>query len=89
VGEVMIGLNLKLMAGLLAAAATASGLSYIKGRWDGHTSAVASARIEAVREASRRIVTMEKNNAEFRSLPVGELCRALAADSGLPAGSCD
>jgi hypothetical protein len=85
----MFGLNMKFIGGLLAASIAAAGLSYLKGRWDGHTSAVTSARIEAFKEASRRIATMEKNNAEFRSLPAGDLCRRLAADSGLPAGSCD
>lgn len=31
----MFGLNLKIAAGLVAGAVAASGMSYVKGRWDG------------------------------------------------------
>jgi hypothetical protein len=86
---VMFGFNLKAIATLGAAAVIAIGAAYTKGRCDGHSSAVASERAKAVVEAAIRIAKMEKNNAQIRALPVDELCRLLAADSGLPASTCD
>jgi hypothetical protein len=85
----MFGLNLKVIGAVLAAALASTSLAYIKGSRDGSASAVAFARAEAVKETSRRIATMEKTNAEFRALSAGDLCRRLAADSGLPASACD
>ena len=46
-------------------------------------------RAAAVVEAGKRIVNMEKSNAEFRNLPAVERCRALLRDSGLPLDECD
>jgi 16S rRNA U1498 N3-methylase RsmE len=86
---VMFGFNLKAIATLGAAAVIATSAAYVKGRWDGHSSAVQSERAKAVVEAAIRIANMEKINAEIRALPADELCRLLAADSGLPKGTCD
>jgi hypothetical protein len=43
----------------------------------------------ALRQAITRVQTMEKNNANFRTLSERDRCLALALDSGLPNSACD
>jgi hypothetical protein len=49
---------------------------------------VASEQVKARIEAGKRIVEMEKHNAEFRKLPAVDRCRAFMRDSGLPERHC-
>lgn len=52
----------------------------------GQAAAIQAARIEA----SKRIITMEKNNEGFKSLSARDRCIAFLRDSGLPVGThCD
>lgn len=50
---------------------------------------VEAERTAARIEAGKRIVEMEKSNAEFQKLPARDRCIAFMRDSGLPANNCD
>lgn len=50
---------------------------------------VEAERTAARIEAGKRIVEMEKSNAEFQKLPAVERCHAFMRDSGLSIDNCE
>lgn len=53
-----------------------------------YRSGVEAERTAARIEAGKRIVEMEKSNAEFQKLPARDRCIAFMRDSGLPIDNC-
>ncbi len=72
-------------SGIVIGAAIAAGPVYLYGRSDGK----AMARLEAATEAIVRMETLEKNNANFKTLSDRDRCIVFMRDSGLPIDGCD
>lgn len=72
-----------------------AGVIVAGGAWHWHAISAAydrgaaAERQAAAVAAGKRIVEMEKNNADFRALPARDRCRAFMRDSGLPESACD
>jgi len=76
---------LKLGIGAVAGAALMATPAYFYGK----SAERASAQIEQSKIALARIKTLEKNNADFNSLPDRDRCLVFMRDSGLPDAACD
>lgn len=75
----------KLGAAAILGAAVLSTASFQVGKREGKS----AAKIEAAREAVKRINTLEKNNASFRNMSDRHRCLVFMRDSGLPDSACD
>lgn len=78
----------RFIIGAVVAVVLAGGV-YLAGYLHGGNSTREQLRIEAIKEAAKRITNMENNNAHYNKLPYRERCIALMRDSGLPANECD
>jgi len=76
---------LKIGAAVLVGVTLLSVASFQIGKHEGKS----VAQIEAAKAALKRINTLEKNNASFRSLSDRHRCLVFMRDSGLPDSACD
>lgn len=77
--------SVKLGAAAVLGAALLSIASFQVGKREGKS----AAKIEAAREAAKRINTLERNNASFRNMSDRHRCLVFMRDSGLPDSACD
>lgn len=85
----ILGIGLKHWRLIAIAAAVLSVFTWHK--WQvssAYREGVKSEQTRARIEAGKRIVEMEKNDAEFRKLPARERCISFMRDSGLPERHC-
>lgn len=71
-----------------AAIVLAVGGAYQLGKHKGASDTRAVLKMEAIKEASERIINMENSNADFRKKTPRDRCLVLMRDSGLPDSGC-
>lgn len=75
----------KVAAGGVLGALLAVGPVYLVGKSAGRADVAA----QAAKDALSRIEQRERNDANFKTMPAIERCRAIMRDSGLPVSECD